>query len=63
MGDVVNLNSFRRRKERLRAERAAAENRAKFGRGAGEKTVTRYDAEREKKNLDGKRLDDGGNKT
>jgi len=63
MGDVVNLNSFRRRKERLRAERSAAENRVKFGRNTGEKTVTRHDAERDKKNLDGKRLDDGGNKT
>ena len=60
MGDVVNLNGFRRRKERQGAERKAAENRAKFGRTGAEKALLRTEVERDKKDLDGKRLDDGG---
>ena len=63
MGDVVNLNSFRKRKEKARAERLAAEHRVRFGRTATEKATARREAERDKKDLDGKRLDDGGNKT
>jgi hypothetical protein len=63
MGDVVNLNSFRKRKEKARAERVAAEHRVKFGRTAAEKATTRREAERDKKDLDGKRLDDGGNQS
>ncbi|MGQ0675047.1 MAG: DUF4169 family protein [Rhodospirillales bacterium] len=59
MGDIVNLNAIRKRKERARAERLAAEHRLKFGRSAAEKTVNRFDSSRDKKDLDGKRLDDG----
>ena len=59
MADIVNLNAFRKRKDRARAERTAAEHRARFGRSAAEKTAIRFDGERDKKNLDGKVLDDG----
>lgn len=59
MGDVVNLNAFRKRKDRARAERTAAEHRARFGRSGAEKTANRFDGDRGKKDLDGKRLDDG----
>ena len=62
MGDLVNLNLFRKRKDRARAERAASEHRVKFGRNTAEKTENRFDSDRTKKDLDGKRLDDGGNK-
>jgi hypothetical protein len=60
MGDIVNLNAFRKRKDRARAERVAAEHRLKFGRTAAEKTANRFDSERDKKSLDGKQIDDGG---
>ncbi len=62
MGDLVNLNSFRKRKARVSAERVAAEHRVQYGRNSAEKTANRFDSERDKKGLDGKHLDDGGNK-
>ena len=62
MGDIVNLNSFRKRKQKARAERLAAEHRIKFGRSSGEKSLLRREAERDKKELEAKRLDDNGNK-
>jgi hypothetical protein len=62
MGDLVNLNTFRKRKERARAERVAAEHRVQYGRSTADKTANRFDSERDKKSLDGKMLDDGGNK-
>lgn len=62
MGDLVNLNLFRKRKDRARAERVAAEHRVQYGRNSAEKTANRFDSERDKKDLDGKHLDDGGNK-
>ena len=43
MGDVVNLNAFRKRKDRARAERTAAEHRARFGRSGAEKTANRFE--------------------
>ncbi|WP_082458486.1 DUF4169 family protein [Sphingomonas sp. Leaf10] len=53
MGDVINLNRFR--KARAKAERAheANANRAKFGRTAAEKARDDADAARRKALLDG----------
>ena len=59
MGDVVNLNHYRKRRDRQQAERRAAENRAKSGRGKLERESTRRDAEHHRHKLDGKRLDRG----
>lgn len=58
MGDVVNLNRFR--KQRARAERTeeAARNRTRFGRTKNEKLEQRKDQETRKRDLDGKKLDD-----
>ena len=59
MGDVVNLNHYRKRRDRQRAARRAAENRAKLGRGKLERESTHRDGERHRHKLDGKRLDRG----
>jgi hypothetical protein len=39
MGDVVNLNRFRKAKARSTAESKAAENRARFGRPGAERRL------------------------
>jgi hypothetical protein len=57
MGDVVNLNQFRKRKEREQREVRATENRAKSGRGKIERKMTRNDAKRQQQDHDGKRID------
>ena len=38
MGDVVNLNRFRKAKAKAAAEDAAAANRARYGKSAAERT-------------------------
>lgn len=57
MGDVVNLNHFRKRKEREQREVRASENRAKSGRDKAERNLTRSESEHRRYDLDGKRLD------
>jgi hypothetical protein len=57
MGDVVNLNKFRKARDRRTAEDRAAENRARFGQAKDAKAKLRTEAEQTQKDLDGKRLD------
>jgi len=57
MGDVVNLNKFRKARDRKTAEDQAAENRVRFGLPKDLKSKARTDAEQTQKDLDGKRLD------
>jgi hypothetical protein len=57
MGDVVNLNKFRKARERQAAENLAAENRVRFGQPKDAKTKLRTEAEQAQKDLDGKRVD------
>ena len=58
MGDVVNLNRFRKAKAKAEKAGAAEANRAKFGRSKGEKSA--QDAERGAidRTLDGAKRDD-----
>ncbi len=58
MGDVINLNRFR--KARAKADRAqeADANRAKFGRTAADKARDEADAARRKALLDGAKLEE-----
>ena len=53
MATVVNLNQFRKSKERAEKETDAARNRAAFGRPKSEKTLTKA-----KQKLQAKRLED-----
>jgi len=53
MAELINLNKARKARERATAKSQAAENRAKHGRTKGEKAVTKLEAERAKRGLDG----------
>ncbi len=56
MGDVINLNQYRKRRERSKSQRRAAENRARKGRTREETARRRHEAEQAGANLDSKRL-------
>ena len=56
MGDVVNLNKYRKTKQRLGGAKAAVQNRVRFGRDKGEREKARVEQERTAKELDDKRL-------
>lgn len=57
MGDVVNLNAYRKRQEREAIKDKAAENRTRHGRKRTAKRSARQDKERSEADLDAKRLD------
>lgn len=56
MGDVVNLNQFRKQRARASAERQAAENRTRHGRSKLERQLAKTERTREQQELEGKRL-------
>lgn len=58
MGDVVNLNQYRKRRTRDRNAAHAAENRARFGRSKEQRQAERSEAERQRRDLDTKKLED-----
>jgi len=58
MGEVINLNQFRKKRERAEARRTAAGNRFLFGRAKDEREHTALENERDSKALDRKRIDD-----
>ncbi len=57
MGDVINLNHYRKRRERLRSESDAVANRTRTGRKKIERDSARRDSERHRQELDGKLID------
>lgn len=57
MGDVVNLNRFKKAKERAEKARVAAANRAKFGRTKAERENEAKRLELAKARHDGNKLD------
>ena len=57
MGDVVNLNQFRKKRERTLKMRRSAENRARTGRTRAEQRVTQTEAARTDAALDRKRIE------
>ena len=61
MGDVVNLNKFRKQQRRSDKEKQAAENRTRFGLNKMQKKEIRDKAEKAEKELSGKKLDDPEN--
>jgi hypothetical protein len=58
MADVVNLNRFRKMREREEREKVAEENRVRFGRTKAEKQRDRQERERRASELDGKKVDE-----
>lgn len=57
MGDVVNLNRFRKKKERAEKARIAEANRAKFGRTKAERDHQTKVRELDVKRHEGHKLD------
>ena len=60
MGDVVNLNRFKKRTEREQAARDADANRARFGRTKADRALDERRKDRARDLLDQHKLDDGG---
>jgi len=58
MADVVNFNQARKAKAKADDKVRAAENRAKFGRTKGEKTLDAARADKLKRDLDGAKRED-----
>ena len=57
MTTPINLNKARKAKAKASKEAKAAANRAKFGRSKAEKTAETLNAEKAKREIDGKRRD------
>jgi hypothetical protein len=57
MAELVNLNKYRKQRNRGDAQKTAAENRARHGRSKAERKLERLDSDKAAKDLDDKRLD------
>jgi len=57
MDSIVNLNRFRKAKQRAEATRQAAKNRAQFGRPKVERHKEEDERRRRDRELDGKRIE------
>jgi hypothetical protein len=58
MGELINLRQVRKRRDRAAREAEAAANRTRFGRTKADKRAETDAADRARRDLDGKRLDD-----
>ena len=58
MAELINLNKARKAKARAADKSQAAENRVRFGQTKGEKTVAKLDAERARRELEGKKREE-----
>ncbi|WP_309092459.1 DUF4169 family protein [Phenylobacterium sp.] len=57
MAEPINLNKARKAREKAQAKAAAAENRVRFGRPKTEKVASKLEAERARRELEGKKRD------
>ena len=57
MGDVVNLNQYRKQRSRAVSQKRASENRVRFGRTRSEKELARARADKAARDLEQKKLD------
>ena len=57
MGDIVNLNQFRKRRERELNEMRAQRNRVKSGQKGANRKSLHSQIDKRRRELDGKRLD------
>ena len=58
MGEVINLNRYRKQKQRAERERRAEANRARFGVPKSERAKTAAERALETRRLDGARRDE-----
>jgi hypothetical protein len=61
MAEIINLNRERKRRARDKDKEQSAANRARCGRAKWQRAEGRFDAEHERAELDGKRLEDSRN--
>jgi hypothetical protein len=57
MGDIINLNKFRKERQRATERRTARDNRARFGRTGADKATDRHADDQAERALDGKKLE------
>jgi hypothetical protein len=57
VADPINLNKARKARAKAAGKSQAAENRVRFGRTKAEKAVSRLEAERARRELEGKKRD------
>jgi hypothetical protein len=57
MAEIVNLRRAKKQKARAAKEREAASNRVRFGTAKSERKVTLARSEKERSDLEGKKLD------
>jgi hypothetical protein len=60
MGDIINLNQYRKRRARAEESKKARSNRARTGRTAGEKAADEIAGEKAGEELEQKRLSTAG---
>lgn len=58
MAELINLNKARKARARATDKAQASENRVRFGQTKGQKAATKLDAERARRELEGKKRDD-----
>ena len=59
MGDLVNLNKFRKARQSREEKRKAAANRGKYGQSKAELLEMKTERDRTGRSLDGKRIERG----
>lgn len=57
MAELINLNKARKAKAKAADKASAAQNRVRFGRAKPETAAAKLDAERARRDLDGKKRD------
>jgi hypothetical protein len=55
MADLINLNRAKKTRARSAGKAQAAENRVRFGQAKGQKTASKLEAERARRELEGKK--------
>jgi hypothetical protein len=63
MGDLINLNKFRKARQSREEKRTAAANRGKYGRSKAELVEMKAERDRSGRGLDGKKVERGDSKT
>jgi uncharacterized protein DUF4169 len=58
VAELINLNKARKAKAKAAAKAQSAGNRMQFGRTKGEKAASKLEAERARKDLEGKKRED-----
>lgn len=61
MAEIVNLNRYRKARQKAEEEQASLENRAKFGRTKVERTRESSEADRIRRMIEDARLNNDGN--